>query len=60
MISVAHLREWLGANQLLNVFDRKVEAWSRPDLNNAFTVQRLRDQKMEVDLLGSNERHYQI
>ena len=59
VIPVAHLREWLGANQLLNVFDRKVEAWSTPDLDNAFTVQRLWDQQAEVDLLGSNERNYQ-
>jgi hypothetical protein len=41
VIPVAHLREWLGTNQLLNVFDRKVGAWSTPDLDNAFTVQRL-------------------
>ena len=59
VIPVAHLREWLGANQLLNVFDRKVEDWSTPDLDNAFTVQRLWDQQAEVDLLGSNERNYQ-
>lgn len=59
VIPIAHLREWLGANQLLNVFDRKVEAWSTPDLDNAFTVQRLWDQKTEVDLLNSNERNYQ-
>ncbi|OGB32545.1 MAG: hypothetical protein A3I16_18300 [Burkholderiales bacterium RIFCSPLOWO2_02_FULL_66_35] len=60
VIPIAHLREWLGANQLLNVFDRKVGDWSTPDLDNAFTVQRLWDQKTEVDLLGANERNYQI
>ena len=59
VIPVAHLREWLGSNQLLNVFDRQVEAWTTPDLDNAFTVQRLWDQQTEVDLLGSNERNYQ-
>ena len=59
VIPVAHLREWLGANQLLNVFDRKVGCWITPDLDNAFTVQRLWDQQTEVDLLGSNERNYQ-
>lgn len=59
VIPVAHLREWLGARQLLNVFDREAGAWSTPDLDNAFTVQRLWDQPTEVDLLGSNERNYQ-
>ncbi|HEV2622937.1 MAG TPA: hypothetical protein VGU65_12710 [Frateuria sp.] len=59
VIPIAHLREWLGTNQLLNVFDRKVGVWSTPDLDNAFTVQRLWDQQTEVDLLGSNERNYQ-
>jgi hypothetical protein len=59
VIPVAHLGGWLGANQLLNVFDRKIMGWSTPDLDNAFTVQRLWDQQAEVDLLGSNERNYQ-
>lgn len=59
VIPVAHLREWLGANQLLNVFDRKVGGWITPDLDNTFTVQRLWNQQTEVDLLGSNERNYQ-
>lgn len=59
VIPVAHLREWLGAKQLLNVFDRKVGGWTTPDLDNTFTVQRLWDQQTEVNLLGSNESNYQ-